>query len=311
MTDRGAEIQKAVWEAQLKSHGLKVEESVLAAVVDEVPLSGNEIAQAVIELKTASKSKGGLCRDDLVAAARKVLADNVIMARKGAEGVETHHFPRVGPGDLCFPWGPGPQCLPCGPFAPFRRFGGCPPSGPDTCLSCGPFDRSRFSSCNPCSPYNPYQGFNCSVCGPSNDYPSFACMTSGPTRCKLCGPNQQDSPVSFSVVGVPCAPNQGGAGSPFAPCKPCGPYDQGPGSKFYVPCNLCGPGAGAVGAPYAPCTACGPNQGGRPDVCQHWHGMPGCIAMFDPIPFDSKIKELYEQIAKLTSQLKTVEARLG
>ena len=81
MADDLSAKQKDYWLKQLKTNEITLDEAVVSSVVKEIPLSEEEIQQTVIELKTSAKKT--LKEAEVVAAAKKVLVDNVIMARKG------------------------------------------------------------------------------------------------------------------------------------------------------------------------------------------------------------------------------------
>lgn len=176
MGDKQLEVQKGRWVKQLKTHGLEVDDEIVSRIVKEIPLSEEEIAQTAIELKTGTKAKNKLKEEDMLHAARKVLADNILMARKGGASYE---IPDIG------------VCTICGPYNTARS-----EAFSLNCQICGPNRGDIFTEvCVPCGPNK--QGFfaECSLCGPTRGGLFNACTTCGPYRsnlfseCSSCGPN--------------------------------------------------------------------------------------------------------------------------
>jgi|GEM_PF-6266352 len=172
MGDLHREKIKGYWTKHLQAHDLAVDENVLSVVSKEVPLSEEEVSQAVIELKTGQK--GELNEAELVTAAKKVLADNVIMARKGEAAYE---LPNPA---LCTLY--GPYNLDCVPYSPNQGSFQCVPCSPNKTGSGSP-----FFQCVPCSPNQAGSGspfFQCVPCSPNQ-----AGSGSQFAMCTICGPN--------------------------------------------------------------------------------------------------------------------------
>lgn len=151
MGDTQLEQQISLWQKHFKANALVADKNVLENVAKEIPLTEEEITQTVLELKTGTKAKAALTETNLIEAARKVLADNAVMARKG--------------GSVMFDIPDLQYCNICGPFNAKN------PAAPTVvCKTCGPNNAFRLYD------------LQCTSCGPNklNDYIQI---------CKYCGPN--------------------------------------------------------------------------------------------------------------------------
>lgn len=155
MSDQLLDRQKTQWIRELKTHELVVDEAILPKVIKAIPLSEEEITQAAIELKAGAKDT--LNEEVVLEAARKVLADNVIMARKGSAALKSQE---------------PVYCTIGGPTSTSQY---------SVCIACGPSSSNNPAlftlQCAPCAPNRPMIGGPgggvCPVCGPHN-YGNFA-----------------------------------------------------------------------------------------------------------------------------------------
>ncbi len=259
------------WEGVLGEHGIKMDDAALARV-SAMPLTRDEMLQTVVELKTADRSVDTIPENEAEGAVKKVLADNVLMARRAAGKAR------------CVPGGPnntGTWCLSCGPNNNVRF--GCEPCGPaasmqvNHCGSCGPNGGGTNFTCEPCGPAASMQVNHCGSCGPNGGGTNFVCATCGPMNssgafgCTACGPT--------------------GSGGGFV-CSVCGPSNSGG-----FGCAVCGPAlVGNFGQQCSPAF----DFGG------------GCVAAFDPAsgrPFDPRdIIRLSEQVAQLAAEVQKLRS---
>lgn len=200
MSDQLLDRQKTQWVRELKTHELVVDEAILPKVIKEIPLSDEEITQTVIELKTGAKDT--LNEEAVLAAARKVLADSLIMARKGSATLKSLEY--------------------------------------SYCTICGPTSTSQFSGCYPCGPSNSNNpalyALQCSPCAPNSPAQSIAHSL----NCVPCAPNSPLS-IAQSQSCVPCAPNGPLSIAHSLQCAPCGPNNPMIGGPGKYECSAYGP----------------------------------------------------------------------
>lgn len=150
--DQLADIQQKHWGMAIKTHDLSVDNEIIQKVIKDFPLSEEEITQTAVELKTGAK--GELTEEVVRAAVGKVLADNVIMERKGSSAIGSLTCKIGGPSNLV--------CKVCGPFDAHNVTHSFP------CHYCGPNKTSSFiKPCSPCSPAaSAVYSQQCHACGP-------------------------------------------------------------------------------------------------------------------------------------------------